>query len=520
MSISISEVRKKIFINSGLIVAGRFIGTISSLLIVPMNIRKLGIEGYGYWGAIWAGATFFSVLNLALSSTMLWQSSTVEGEKISNEEFVSRLRRKAGVGVFFAAIQFLLCGAAALLLLDLLLDKFGLEVSQVNRICLGGSILLVLFSGYSEIAGAMLSGQNHSGVVSNVRSFSALIGNAAIFILLVCGLGMLSLPLGFAVNYLCFSAALCYLTWKKMGIWFFHPVFPRLSELKEMTGYTVCSLVGRVTAAVRTQFTCIALGNQVSFEWAGYYTVATKIGALLLEVNSFFMVPMIAFVNRLKREQGALFVIYRDMVVAAAVVSGLVCAGITAVGSDFLSLWLNSPNLKILLPMIFILLLQYMIALIVTGQGVAVCQGDGKNHFETAYLLLNLVLNILLLWLTRPMGGWGILLSAAVSWIFAGCWFSLFIQHHYHLPSVFPICLKTVSVTLALMGGALWMLWNGEALFVNHWVGLIVKGILGPLLFLAVLLPGLRLIPLETQKKYLIRTVGKVREAWREKVAS
>lgn len=520
MSLPIAEIRKKIFFNSGLIVVGRFLGTISSLLIIPMNIHKLGIDGYGQWGAIWAEATFFSVFNMALASTMLWQSSTVEEEGVSPDEYTQVIRHRAGIGVFFVLIQFLLCGIVVLLLQDLLTTKIGLTASPLNRLCLVGSIGLVLLSGYNEIVGSILSGQHFSGVVSNMRSISALLGNLITFILLVAGWGLISLPLGFAGNYLLFFLMLVLWSGRKLGIIFFMPRIPGWSELKLLTGYTVCGLVGRITAAIRTQFTCIALGTQVSFEWAGYYTIALKISALLLEVNGFFMIPMIAFINKLKKEKEALSVIYRDMVVAAAVVSGIVFTGIIAAGADFLRLWLNSPNLKMLLPMISILLLQYMIALIITGQGVAVCQGDGKIHFETAYLLLNLVLNIVFLMTTKSLGGWGILLSAAMSWILAGICFSYFVQKHYHLPSTFPICMKTLAGSLIIMWSVLWMTWTGITLFANPWIGMIVKGIVGEGIFLLVLFPCLRVVPLRVQRKYLSRAADFVRTRLLQKVNS
>ena len=89
-----TNIRKQLFINSGLLGLSRVLSTCTSLVTVPVVLSKLGLGGYGSWEAMMAIAALVMVFQTTINGTLVWKMSGAYG----NGDLVG-IRRLMGVGI-------------------------------------------------------------------------------------------------------------------------------------------------------------------------------------------------------------------------------------------------------------------------------------------------------------------------------------------------------------------------------------------------------------------------------------
>jgi O-antigen/teichoic acid export membrane protein len=97
-------------------------------------------------------------------------------------------------------------------------------------------------------------------------------------------------------------------------------------------------------------------------------------------------------------------------------------------------LWIGRPIPEVG-NIIFLLLLGYTVAVILTGTGSSVCKGMGIVRIETIYIIVGLVINVLLKIILVPFyGAMGTLASSAISWSVSSIVFVVLLHKQTKIP--------------------------------------------------------------------------------------
>ena len=389
-----TEIRQSLLKNSGLIVGCRVVTATTSLVAVPFMVSKLGIDGYGAWESIVAVSTLFGMFQSSIAGTLLWKMSQAHGI----QDFAT-IRRMIRLGVFGILCLCVLVTPVIWLSAATLVQGLHIPQRLVSEAkwVLPSLVGLTVFFGLNDVMGMSIAGCQRTGTVTIIQACSLVSNYVVAIALILHGYTLEGLLIGFVVGALV-SSALYFRTSQALcdGISLI-PAIPTASEFKAMGSYSGLLFVGYSSSALRDQTDKIVLATFASSAWVGYYGVAARLAALVMEVARFFYTPLLTAVGAMHAADNWAGIkrIYVNMVTMVGCVAGIVTVIVAGLYDRVVMLWLGRsiPQSSV---MILILLMGNAFAVILTGPGTAICRAIGKVWVETSYVVFHLVGNIIL----------------------------------------------------------------------------------------------------------------------------
>ncbi len=425
--LSRARIEQRFLANSGLIIAARIATACLSIAVVPVLVSRFGVAGYGTWEALFALASLTSILQVAISGTLIWRVSDAYGRGDHPE--ILRLAR-LGASVCWAV--FLLLLPAAWFLREPAVRFLGVapETRQVASEMFPAVAALILLGGLSETLEAVVSGCQRTGLVNVVAAAAQILNYSVVIAVTVLGGGLWSLVAGQAVGFasrLAGAWAAAHLSYGAVSL---VPVVPRRSDLS-MLRYSGLLTVSSVSAALRDQTDKIILASMASPSWVGFYGMATRLSGLVMEILRPLYSPLLTAAGALTAmgDWDGVRRLYNRSMAIVSILTGMVAVVVAGLTDHLIVLWVGYPIPQVTL-LLWLLITGTATAAMLTGPGTAICRGCGQAGIETTYLGFNLVLNLALtISLVLLIGPIGTAIATGSTWAVSSVLF-LFVLHN------------------------------------------------------------------------------------------
>lgn len=448
-----SGIQKVLLLNSAVMMGGKVLGAVVSILMVPLIISDVGVEGYGTWEAILAFAMFGGLFQNAITGTLLWRAS---GE-FANDDYggmVKTLRMGiavTGVELALVAIPFFMFRKEIVELLNIPGDHYNAAI-----VVLPVTAIIVMIGGLNECFGALIGSCQKSGAMSIVQTVSQLFNYAVVIICLANGLALYSMMYGMLAAALFTLVLLYFLTKKLIGKVSIVPLAPGKEEIKNMWKYFRSMSIGSVAIALRGQITKILTATVASPAWTGYYGIANRLAATVLLMLSFFSLPAVSafgVLHAAKNKWNEIRTLYLNMTVIVCLLSGYVALIVGCLYDRIMVLWLGNYIPEVA-PMLITLVVTNAIITMLTGIGSSLCKGIGRPEVETRYVIVGLVLNVVFLFVfIKYMGAFGAVVASSLSYVLSGMYFVPVLHKEFDLPkrSLYVIAATSAAILLTTL---------------------------------------------------------------------
>jgi O-antigen/teichoic acid export membrane protein len=396
----------QLFRNSAIGLVCRIISAVLALGVVPFMISQVGVAGFGMWETIVSLVSILYLVQSVMSGTLLWWMSHAYGK----DDLVT-LQRAAGIGLTFICAVALVMVPLVYLAREAVLPLFQAPPAvqvEITRILPIYAAVYAL-SGGNEILAAMAGASQRMGQALIIQTIARLAQYTIACVGLVSGFGLRSMVAGHAVGSIICGLLLVRFLRRLYPTLHFFPLIPTRAEITALYRYMGFMTISGVATVVREQSDKLILAAFASPVWVGYYAIATRLAALLLDFHRFFYPHLLTAAGALaaRDDWDGLRRLYLKVTKSVAICTGFM--GILVIGGydRLLVAWLGASPPEVS-PMLYLLVLANSASVLLTGSALALCRGIGRVRTETTYLLASLVINlagtILLVFLFGPMG--------------------------------------------------------------------------------------------------------------------
>jgi O-antigen/teichoic acid export membrane protein len=458
--LSRARIEERFRTNSGLIIATRVITFSLSLVTIPVLVSRLGVSGYGVWEALFACASLGSMFQVPISGTLVWRISEAYGQGDMAE-----IRRLVRLGVGVRLALFALLWPIALTMREPIVAFLGIS-GETSRVA--GEIFpiiagLILLTGVSETLEAVVSGCQRTGLVNVVSAVAQTLNYAVVIVMVMLGAGLWSLAAGQAVGAVVRFCGAWIAARLSFGPVSLVPSAPRRSDIS-MARYSGLMMAGSAAAALRDQTDKIILASLASPIWVGYYGIAARLSALVMEIISFFYVPIVTAVGALNGmgDWEGVRRLYTRIMSMVSIVTGFVVVLVAGLADRLVVLWLGEPIPEVTV-LLWLLITGSAAAAMLTGPGTAICRGAGRVGIETTYLMFNLVLNVMLtIALVLTIGPIGTAVATGTTWAASSVLFLFVLHRNVDLPTAGSR--RALATALVAAGTTVAVYWTSRAL--------------------------------------------------------
>lgn len=399
-------VLSQLFKNSAIGLVCRIISAGLALCVVPFMISHVGVAGFGMWETIVSLVSILYFMQSVMSGTLLWWMSHAYGKGD-----VVALQRASGIGLTYICVVALVAIPAAYLAREALLPLFQAPPAERDEIARILPVFVTVYAlgGGTEILAALAGASQRMGQALIVQTLARLGQYTIACTGLVAGYGLRSMVAGHIVGNVICGLLLARFLRRLYPTLHFFPLLPTQSEIMALYRYVGFMTIGSVATVVREQSDKLILAAFASPVWVGYYAIATRLAALLLDFHRFFYPHFLTASGALaaRDDWDGLRRLYLRVTNSVAICTGIMYILIIGGYDRLLVAWLGSspPEVSSIL---FLLVLANSASVLLTGPALALCRGIGRVRTETTYLLASLGLNlagtILLVSLIGPMG--------------------------------------------------------------------------------------------------------------------
>lgn len=418
--------------NSGLIIAARVVTAALSLLTIPVVVSRLGVAAFGTWEALVALASLAAMFQAAISGTLVWRISEAHGRGDAVE-----IRRLAQIGAGAVWAVFLLVCPLAWVLREPAVRFLGIATDTQHLAALMFPVVaaLILLNGLSETLEAVVSGCQRTGLVNVVGAAAHTLNYSGVIVMVLLGWGLWSLVAGQTIAFCVRFAGAWWASRAAYGRVSLVPILPRRTDVS-MARYSGLLIVGSVAAALRDQTDKVVLASLASPTWVGYYGMAVRLSALVMEIIRFFYLPILTAVGAMSAtgDWEGVRRLYARLMTMVSTVTGLIVVVVLGVADYLIILWIGRPIPEVT-PLLWWLMAGSAAAAMLTGPGTAICRGCGRAGIETAYLAVNLVLNLFLtVSLVLLIGPIGTAVATGSTWAVSSILFLFVLHRQVDLP--------------------------------------------------------------------------------------
>ncbi len=378
----------------------------SSLFLVPFMISSVGIAGYGMWETIVSLTGVLYLMQSIMSGTLLWWMSRAYGRG----DLVT-LQRGVGIGFMYISVIALVAIPVVWLAREALLPLFHASpvIQDEIVLILPASVALFAVGGGNEILASLAGASQQMGRTQVIQTTARLVQYVTACSGLLAGYGLRSMVVGQAVGSVICTLLFVRTLRRLYPTLHFFPLIPTVTEIRIIYRYMGFMTISGFATAMREQFDKLILAAWATPLWVGYYAIATRLAALLLDFQRIFYPHFLTAVAVLaaREEWGEVQRLYLKVVTSVALCTGVMFLLVVGGYERLLVVWLGvaPPEVALILSL---LVLANSVSVILTGPPLALCRGIGRIGVETTYLLVTLGLNLggtlLLVPLVGPLG--------------------------------------------------------------------------------------------------------------------
>lgn len=428
-----TDLRRKLFANSALMLVCRVVTIIVSLISVPIIVSNLGLGGYGTWEAILAVSALSTVFQGAVSGTLLWRMSATYGTGDSAEaRRLVRLGTAASVSLFVLVVPPVWALRGSLVQILNIPPAYASSAAWV----LSGIVAVMTLGGINETLGAMLGGYQRAGVASLIQSGQLVLINLIAILGLLMGFELWSMLLAYVSGFLFSLVASFFCASATCGRINLLPMLPTRHDVRTISGYAGLLLVGQVSGVLRDQTDKVVLAALASPTWVGLYGIAVRLASLVLMIAILFYSPLAAAAGAMNAagDWKGVRRLYSNVITILAVCGGATAVLVGGLYDRIVVLWMGHgiPGVG---PILLVLLFGNTAAMVLTGAGTSLCKGVGRVGIDTVYTSFSLLSNLLLkVVLIAAMGAMGSVISSSASWAMASLLFVFLLHRSLDLP--------------------------------------------------------------------------------------
>ncbi|MEI6825262.1 MAG: oligosaccharide flippase family protein [Desulfuromonadales bacterium] len=409
--------------NGGIKLSCKIATGVMQLVMLPIIIKYVTIEGFGVWETILAVTQIFTFIQNVVSGTMLWK---LPRYYVENKYVTIALTVR--YGIFFYLICFIFIWPLIYVFSDniLLMLNIKQEYLKSSSIIFPIVFLFIIINAVNDLFAAVINSSQQSGVTYSIQTVAYFINYSVTIYSFSRDCGIFSLLYGIMVGYtfnflifLYYSKKLC----KTISIL---PAVPKRSEINAVLKYTVNLSIGSLSSFLRSQSDKIVLAFFASSVWVGYYGIANRLASQLMEISGLFYISIITNISAHKSSNSNIVIhnLFTKMSMLLTVSVGFATALLAGCYQEILSLWIKRVDNEVVIILLLLVLGNY-VAIALTGAGTAICKGLGKIEIETNYLVLNLFINIILtIILVSSVGSLGTVIASTLSWIISSVYFA------------------------------------------------------------------------------------------------
>ncbi len=427
-----ARIEQRFLANSGLIIGARVVTACLSLATIPVLVSRLGVVGYGIWEAMFALASLTAFCHGAISGTLVWRISEAYGRGD-----VQEIRRVARLGAGACWTLILILLPVAWLLREPAVQLLGVptETRQLASEMFPVVAGLILLSGLSQTLEGVVSGCQRTGLVNVIGAVAQTLNYSVVIVLAVLGWGLWSLVAGQAVGFFSRLAGAWVAARLSFGPVSLVPQLPSRNDLS-IARYSGLLSLGSVAGALRDQTDKVILASLASPAWVAYYGIAARLCALVMEIISFFYLPILTAVGALNAmgDWDGVRRLYSRLMATVSCATGLVVLVVAGLADRLVVLWMGHPIPQVTI-LLWLLITGSASAAMLTGPGTAICRGCGRVGIETTYLAFNLVLNLILtVVLVLLIGPIGTAVATGSTWALSSILFLFVLHKNLDLP--------------------------------------------------------------------------------------
>jgi O-antigen/teichoic acid export membrane protein len=456
--VEFTNVRRQLFLNSGLMGASKVLSTCTSLVTIPLVLSRLGLGGYGGWEAMMAIAALGTVFQTTISGTLVWKMSAGYGSRDP-----AGIRRLMGVGIGVVLSMFALVSPLVWLMRHQLVELSNIPPPYRDVAAWVIPILVsqTTLGAAGETFAAVLIAHQRAGLTTLIQTAALMANSACAIVGLVHGWAVWSLLLGNTVGVAVSVAGQYVAIVKVCGMADFRPCIPTWTEARPLLKYAGFLALGQISIALRDQTDKLVLASVGTTVWTAWFGLASRLANLTLVVCSFFYVPLVSAVGALasQGDWAGVCRIYSNTMIVMPFLAGAFVVVVAGTYDRLLMIWIGKEVPQVG-PILFIMLAGNITAVVLTGVGSSLCKGIGRVSIETTYIVICVVVNVVLKLLLTPwLGPIGAVLSSAGSWALGSIAFVTLLHRAIELPkaafraaATIPLMLVTVTITRFLAG--------------------------------------------------------------------
>jgi O-antigen/teichoic acid export membrane protein len=366
---------------------------VSSFVYIPFIISILGLPKYGQWEILLSIATLLNLTSLPVCSVLIWRiSSTPSPVQLQTAR---RLLSQAGL---FTAIATLL-GASMASLIPMTALRTPADASSINRFLLPLVILAQGLISCSDMLGASLTGlgaNRFSAISRLLAAFSNyLVGGFFVYLLR----GIPGLLAGLAAMGACGLISNAWLLHRKFQLFRAKDcsvVVPGLYDIEQLR-YARSLAVGQVSTLVRENADRILVGIGKNPETTALLGLSTRLSSLIAEVNRYTfnsIVPEVSAANA-NGNHKRVAALADYFITIGSFATGLLAVTILSGTSFLFSAWIGRVPINAV-TILSVVTIGTVAQLSLTGASSAICRGLARPEFETRYIVISLILNVLI----------------------------------------------------------------------------------------------------------------------------
>ena len=400
-----------------------------ALVLIPIIIRHVGVNGYGTWAVLMTISQVLLLFQSAITGTLLWSFSKAFNNR--DEQIIQRL---LGIGLTVNLIHF--CGVF-LVFLALRDWLFGIFKVPAMFMPIMLWVMAVAFvGGFVELTNTVVSGAQKMALSSSMRTAATFLQQIVSIAFLVQGYGLWALVIGFLANQILSLVGGRFLIRRVAPNLKMRFCWPTSQETAALRGYGGSLVVGCISATLRAQLDRLVLASFASLTWVGYYEIATRLCSLIFEFNRYFFMPLIPASAALhaQNKKAELNQLFTQFMTITGFATGMATVVVGGLHDRLMAAWIGSAPPEAIL-ILCILLVSGFVQLILTGPGSAICRGIGEAKIETYYLTISLILNLILtIVLVKILGFIGTVIASAVATVVSGVCFCVVLHSRTSLP--------------------------------------------------------------------------------------
>lgn len=270
-----SEIYKKIGRNSIYNLIRRLVAFPTGLILPPVTIKYIGMEGYGIWVLVQTIITYTAVMDMGLSPAITKYTAEYEARE-DHFKIVQIFNTLFVVYVFLCSILFVVVFLCRGLIIDFFVKPINIPKETVSFVLITSALVFccnMVFSAYSSF----LNGLQRMDITNKVGSISS-ISNCILSVVFLCfGGGIKSLAVAGGITSI-ITSILYMRSCKKVAPYLtFNPVLFNLKTIKEIWGFSSYGALGNMLAIAQFQSDKLIISYFLGVKNLAMYDVAHRL---------------------------------------------------------------------------------------------------------------------------------------------------------------------------------------------------------------------------------------------------